>query len=163
MGTEHKKVDTGYIDSEIDEEHDHPSGGEVWLPAVSNTAFTPLTHAVADTFGAAWVEVLAASPAGRFIDFHRALFVNPMISAMLADGVYTVEIGVGAAGFEARITEFRFYVDTVAGNNMPRQPVEIMCPRIAPGSRVSVRVKRSVALAVGVDLQMAYHAYSVGL
>ena len=163
MGTDHKKVDTGAIDSAIDEEHDHPPAGEVWLPAVSNTAFTPLTHANADTFGAAWVQVIAATPAGQWVDFHRALLVNPMISAMLADGVYTVEIGVGAGGFEVRITEFRFYVDTVAGNNLPRQPIEIMCPRIAPGSRVSVRVKRSIALAVGVDLQLAYHAYTAGL
>jgi hypothetical protein len=163
MGTAHVKTDTGAQDSAIDEEHDHPPAGEVWLPAVSNTAFSPITNAVADTFGAAWVQVIAATPAGQWIDFHRALLVNPLISAMLADAVYHVEIGVGAPAAEVRWTEFRFYVDTVAGNNLPRQPLEIMCPRIPPGSRVAVRVKRSLAGAVAVDLQLGYHAYTAGL
>jgi len=146
----------------ITEDHIHPYGGEVWVPVPCNTAVSPTTGATADTFGS-WVQLMASTPSNQFIDFHRAVLVNPLVNPMPGDGVYHVEIGVGASGAEVRISEFRFYIDTVSGNNLPRHPLEIMSPRIAPGSRVAVRVKRSVAGAAAVDLQFGYHAYPVGL
>lgn len=141
-----------YLDY-ITEKHLHNE--EIWTPAICTTAIPVLTNALADNFGN-WVNIINPTTQ-NWIDLHRLLIVNPLVSAIPADGVYHLEIGIA----DVRITEVRWVIDAAVGNNFPREPIDIICPRIPIGSRVSCRAKSSTAGVNTLQLQFGYHPYDM--
>lgn len=144
------------LETELIELHLHNT--ELWVPADIRTAVSPVTGALANTYGN-WVQAIAATT-DPWIDFHKALLCNPLINPLPADGIYEVDIGIGAAPDEVAISHIRFNVDATGGN-MPRAAITYICPRIAQGTRVAVRAKCSTALAQTLNMQFGYHAYMV--
>jgi hypothetical protein len=138
----------------ITERHLH--NGEVWVPAASvATPITVLSNAVANTFGGP--AVIINPTVEPFIDLHRMLVCNPVAGAALpADGVYHVEIRIA----DTRITEVEFVIDKLAGNQLPRQPVDIICPRIPAGSLLDCVLKCSTAGVQTLELRFGYHSYT---
>ena len=141
--------------SEIVEEHVHPPGGEIWLPADITTVFTLATGLAVGTFPAAWTVILDPTP-GLFIDIHRTLLVN----LPPADGAYEIEFGAGAIGNEVTLTAIRTFIDAV-GVHYPRTAELVYCPRIPAGTRLCARMRCSVAGVQVADFQFSYHRYLV--
>lgn len=152
-------INSAAQDAEIVEEHLHKP--EVWIPDDITTAFT-LTSAGANTYGA-WVQILASTPA-TFMDLHRFIVVNPLVNALPGDGVYDIQLGVGAGGAQAAITHTRLYIDAT-GANLPRGPVIIQCPRdkIPTGTRLWARIKTNLGSTHKLDLQFGYHVYDTSV
>lgn len=137
----------------------HLHGEEYWIPLNDlTTAFQISTNGV-NIFGA-WVSIINPVTVPS-LDFHRFIMVNPLLDPIPADGVYQVEVGVGAPGAQVAITRTEFYVDTAVAGNLPRTPKDIMCPRIYYGSRIWARVRCNLAPIQTLNLRFGYHVYSV--
>ena len=144
-------------DIEITEDHLHPPGGEVWIPADITTTFSLITGALANAFGA-WVQLMAATSATQRTDNHRILIVSAS-----ADATYEVQIGTGPSPSEVEITKCRFHWFSAVPVRAPPGPVEIMCPRIPLSTRLVARVKCSAAGPNTVTAQYGYHEYPEGV
>lgn len=141
--------------AEIVELHVH--NAEIWIPASLTAAPFAVSTNGADTFGV-WVQILNPTP-GAFSDFHRFIIVNPLGSALPADGVYHIEIGIGAPGAQVTKTSMRLYIDTAIGNNFPREPLVVICPRIEAGQIAWARVKTNLVPVQTLQLMFGYHVY----
>lgn len=133
----------------------HLHNEEIWVPANVTQVITVQTGALVDQFGAP--AVIINPTVEPYIDLHRMIIVNPQGGAALPpDGTYHVEIRIG----DTRITEVEFYKDAVVGNNFPRGPINIICPRIPAGSNLVCVAKCSVVAVQTLELRFAYHPYT---
>jgi len=157
MGGEITTYPSPSQEEEVIDNHLHPDFGEVWIPTNITTTFSLPTAAGADAFGA-WIQLVAATTASRFTDFHRFIVVLASI-----DGSYEIQIGTGPNPLEVEITRARFHWFIAAPVRAPPGPLEILCPRIPGGTRVVARAKCSVAGPQTIDLQFGYHEYPPGV
>jgi len=148
---------------ELIQEHWHIK--EQWTPLAIDANVLPAGLSVASagapnagSFGA-WVAATFPGAAGVtssnvWTDIDRMRIEY----ATAGSDIFEIEIGVmNALGVTVGITKTRWNPDTAAGTITT--PVYVRCPRIAPGSTVSVRCRNSTANSRTLAITLGYHEH----